>query len=177
MRGFMYYTGIVLEVYDLHPENNRALFGGGRYDNLVGMFGGKPLPGVGFGMGDVTLRNFLEVHKLLPDLKMADGIYVAHLEDAQGTAARKLAQQLRKSFASADVQVPVMTALAADKLKKIFPSAEKLGARAVVFVGPDDVKASRFPMKDLVTGEQAQGSGAELAVAYMTARMKELHKS
>jgi histidyl-tRNA synthetase len=66
MRGFDYYTGIVFEVFDTNPENSRSLFGGGRYDNLLEMFGVEPLPTVGFGMGDVTMRDFLETHKLPP---------------------------------------------------------------------------------------------------------------
>jgi histidyl-tRNA synthetase len=65
-RGFDYYTGIVFEVFDANPENHRSLFGGGRYDNLLELFGVEPLPTVGFGMGDVTMRDFLITHKLLP---------------------------------------------------------------------------------------------------------------
>lgn len=64
MRGFDYYTGMVFEVFDTNPENKRSLFGGGRYDNLLEMFGVEPLPTVGFGMGDVTIRDFLETHNL-----------------------------------------------------------------------------------------------------------------
>ncbi|PIQ68369.1 MAG: histidine--tRNA ligase [Candidatus Taylorbacteria bacterium CG11_big_fil_rev_8_21_14_0_20_46_11] len=64
MRGFDYYTGMVFEVFDTDPENKRSLFGGGRYDNLLEMFGVDPVPTVGFGMGDVTIRDFLETHKL-----------------------------------------------------------------------------------------------------------------
>lgn len=64
MRGFDYYTGMVFEVFDTNPENSRSLFGGGRYDNLLEMFGVEPLPTVGFGMGDVTIRDFLETHNL-----------------------------------------------------------------------------------------------------------------
>lgn len=64
VRGFDYYTGIVFEVFDTNPENKRSLFGGGRYDNLLEMFGVEPLPTVGFGMGDVTIRDFLETHNL-----------------------------------------------------------------------------------------------------------------
>jgi histidyl-tRNA synthetase len=163
MRGFLYYTGMVLETYDLHPENNRALFGGGRYDNLVGLFGGKPLPGVGFGMGDVTLQNFLRVHGLLPDLKQPAGVYVAHLGAGQLVDAQRLAQALRHVFASTGVDVPVLTALEPEKPRKIFDSAEKLGARMVVFVGPDDVRNGRFPMKDLVSKEQVVLAPEELA--------------
>ena len=63
-RGFDYYTDIVFEVFDTDPENNRSLFGGGRYDNLLQIFGVEPVPAVGFGMGDVTIRDFLETHNL-----------------------------------------------------------------------------------------------------------------
>ncbi len=63
-RGFDYYTGMVFEVFDTHPENRRSLFGGGRYDNLLELFGVEPVPTVGFGMGDVTIHDFLETHKL-----------------------------------------------------------------------------------------------------------------
>lgn len=63
-RGFDYYTGMVFEVFDTSPENNRSLFGGGRYDNLLEIFGVEPVPTVGFGMGDVTIRDFLETHSL-----------------------------------------------------------------------------------------------------------------
>lgn len=167
MRGFTYYTGMVVEVYDLHPENTRALFGGGRYDNLVGMFGGKPLPGVGFGMGDVTLRNFLEIHKLLPDLKTPKGIFVAHLGPEEFIAAQKLAGDFRRAFLAAGFEVPVMTALEPDKVKKHFTTAERLGARAIVFVGPDDVKAGKFPLKDLVKREQVTGNSAELIQGFL----------
>lgn len=64
VRGFDYYTGMVFEVFDTSPENNRSLFGGGRYDNLLELFGVDPVPTVGFGMGDVTIRDFLETHNL-----------------------------------------------------------------------------------------------------------------
>ncbi len=64
VRGFDYYTGMVFEVFDTSPENNRSLYGGGRYDNLLELFGVDPVPTVGFGMGDVTIRDFLETHNL-----------------------------------------------------------------------------------------------------------------
>lgn len=63
-RGFDYYTGMVFEVFDTSPENNRSLFGGGRYDNLLEIFGVEPVPTIGFGMGDVTISDFLETHNL-----------------------------------------------------------------------------------------------------------------
>src|SRR3989338_576453 len=63
-RGQTYYTGTVFEIFDTDKENNRAIAGGGRYDNLLEMFEVEPVPAVGFGMGDITLRDFLETHGL-----------------------------------------------------------------------------------------------------------------
>ncbi len=65
-RGQTYYTGIVFEVFDTDKANGRAIAGGGRYDNLLAMFDVDPIPAIGFGMGDITLRDFLETHKLGP---------------------------------------------------------------------------------------------------------------
>ena len=64
VRGFDYYTGMVFEAFDTNLENRRSLFGGGRYDNLLEIFGVEPVPCVGFGMGDITIRDFLETHTL-----------------------------------------------------------------------------------------------------------------
>ena len=65
-RGQTYYTGIVFEIFDTDKENGRAIAGGGRYDNLLEMFEVEPIPAVGFGMGDITINDFLETHKLGP---------------------------------------------------------------------------------------------------------------
>lgn len=64
-RGQSYYTGIVFELFDTDPANPRALCGGGRYDNLLELFDSEPVPAVGFGWGDITMRDFLETHGLL----------------------------------------------------------------------------------------------------------------
>ncbi len=72
VRGLDYYTGIVFEAFDEHPDNKRAICGGGHYGDLLKIFGEKKLPGVGFGLGDVTFRDFLQTHKLLPNLENPD---------------------------------------------------------------------------------------------------------
>lgn len=63
-RGQTYYTGMVFEVFDTNKENLRSIAGGGRYDNLLELFGVEPLPTVGFAIGDITMRDFLETHGL-----------------------------------------------------------------------------------------------------------------
>lgn len=65
-RGQTYYTGMVFEIFDTNKENARSIAGGGRYDNLLEIFEIEPIPAVGFGMGDITIQDFLETHKLKP---------------------------------------------------------------------------------------------------------------
>lgn len=96
MRGFLYYTGTVFEFFDTNPENSRALFGGGRYDGLVLLFGGDPIPAVGFALGDVTLLDFLETHKLLPaNLTGAPDLFIGTPTEADIPAAHAYADILR----------------------------------------------------------------------------------
>ncbi len=71
MRGFDYYTDIVFEVFDTHPDNNRSMFGGGRYDGLVSLFGVEPIPTVGMAPGATTMEEFLKAHALIPKLQPA----------------------------------------------------------------------------------------------------------
>lgn len=65
-RGQAYYTGVVFEFFDTDPTNSRSILGGGRYDNLMELFDVEAVPAVGFGWGDITTRDFLETHGLLP---------------------------------------------------------------------------------------------------------------
>ncbi len=160
MRGFMYYTGLIFEVFDCHPENRRALFGGGRYDNLVGLFGGAALPGIGFGMGDVTFAHFLEVHDLLPNFTEKKGVYICALDEACLEETQNLARKIRCGLGFG---TPVVAGLHAEKPRKGFTTAERQGLRHVVFLGPDDLAKNIYPMKDTLDGKQVSGSPEELA--------------
>ncbi|MGE4158207.1 MAG: histidine--tRNA ligase [Planctomycetota bacterium] len=159
MRGFAYYTGTVFEIFDTHPENNRSLFGGGRYDNLMGAFSKRSLSGFGFGMGDVTFENFLKVHGLLPKLQPAAQAAVLVMGDAPADRLRsqKLASQLREGGAS------VFVTLAGGKMGKQIQTAEKAGATRVVIFGPDEENRGVAAVKDLASGEQKDVSLSTLA--------------
>ena len=91
-RGFNYYTGTVFEIFDTDPENRRSLLGGGRYDNLTSLFGGEPIAGVGFGMGDVTMRDFLETHNLLTASITAPELLIIPANQTSNLEAQKVAQ-------------------------------------------------------------------------------------
>ncbi len=142
MRGFDYYTDIVFEVFDNHPENNRAMFGGGRYSGLVGLFGAEPIEAVGFGMGDVTLQNFLEAHKLLPSLKPATKLNVLLVGDIFQDA-QKLIAELRK------LGINVAVDTSDRKLDKQLKNAVKSGVRYALVIGGDELKSGKLKLKDL----------------------------
>ena len=80
VRGFNYYTGIVFEVFDTDKHNNRSMFGGGRYDNLTALFTDEPLSGFGFGMGDVTIEEFLKSRNLLPEYAPSSEVMICTLD-------------------------------------------------------------------------------------------------
>src|SRR5690606_22449233 len=76
VRGLDYYTGMVFEIFDKHPENRRAIAGGGSYANLLQIFNEPALEGVGIGLGEVPLKDFLEAHKLMPDFSKTELDYL-----------------------------------------------------------------------------------------------------
>lgn len=96
VRGFLYYTGLVFEVFDTNPENPRALMGGGRYDELVGLFGGEQIPAVGFAFGDVTFMDFLRTHNLLPRVSSSPTLFIGTPAEEDMLAAQEYADTLRE---------------------------------------------------------------------------------
>jgi histidyl-tRNA synthetase len=151
MRGFDYYNNIVFEVFDKHPDNNRSMFGGGRYDGLVAQFGVEPVPTVGFGMGDVTLQKFLETHKLLPELPPETDAAVILIGDTYETAQKTL-DLLRHE----GVRIAVDSS--GRKLDAQIKSAHKAGIKYVIFIGSKELEEQRFKLKNLETGKEEEHS-------------------
>lgn len=142
MRGFDYYTDIVFEVFDTHPDNNRSMFGGGRYDGLIAEFGVEPLPTVGFGMGDATLYNFLLLHDLIPKLKTKTDVYVVLIGNVYEQAIKPVAI-LR------DCGLNVVVDSSGRKTDKQIKSAVKKGIRYAIFMGEQEVESGVYVLKDL----------------------------
>ncbi len=147
MRGFDYYTGTVFEFFDTHPENRRALFGGGRYDGLVGLFGAEPLSAVGMAPGLSMTELFLQSHDLLPELTSTTEVYVVVLGEAE-KAATTLAQKLRSEGVNTELDNT------GRKLDKQIKTAVKKGVPYMLFIGEDDIKAEVYNLKDTKTSEE-----------------------
>ncbi len=157
MRGFDYYTGIVFEVFDLHPDNNRSVFGGGRYDDLLDIFGARKIPAVGFGAGDVTARDFLEVHNLLPQYRPATDLYICTLKSDFIGEANKIAETLRAQ--GVDVAVDLTDKKIGDQIK----TASKQSIPFTLVIGEDEIKSGIYPLKNLETGEEKKVKVEEIA--------------
>ena len=148
MRGFDYYTGVVFEVFDLNPLNRRSVFGGGRYDDLLALFGNDKVPGVGFGAGDVIARDLMETYGTLPkDVAPAD-IAIAIVGEQNEPYALDLAQALR----ARDIRVAVD--LSGKKVGDQIANAGKRGIPRVIAIGDEEVKTGKLRVKDLKSGEE-----------------------
>jgi histidyl-tRNA synthetase len=161
MRGFDYYTGMVFEVFDTHPDNRRALFGGGRYDGLVGLFGVEPLSAVGFAPGGSMFELFLETHGLLPqDVSSTDAVVVAL--DGQLAQVIKICGELRKQGLNIELTH------SAKKLDRVIKTAVKKSIAYVAFVGERELASGLVTLKDIVKNQEYN-----LDVASAAAMIKE----
>jgi histidine--tRNA ligase len=148
MRGLDYYTGTVFEVFDTHPDNNRALFGGGRYDGLVSLFGVEPLPTVGMGLGATTMQNFLEVHKLVPQDISTTDVYLVVIGESALRGAKRLARELRAEGVRVEVDIT------GRKLDKQLRSALKKHIPYLVFVGEAELQSGHYKIKNTATAQE-----------------------
>ena len=147
IRGLSYYTGIVFECFDTQREF-RAIFGGGRYDNLLTTIGGQPATAVGLGFGDVVVTELLKARLGAAAPQPKKGVYVGWMFPEQREAALKLAARLRAEGEWVNL------ALKKAKPKQFFARAGASSCAKAVFLGPDDVAAGQAKMKDLATREE-----------------------
>jgi histidyl-tRNA synthetase len=147
MRGLDYYTGMVFEVFDTNPENNRSIFGGGRYDGLVGLFGVDPIPTVGFGIGATTMELFLQSHQLLPELPSTTEVGIVVLGGSL-KGALKFAADLRAEGVNTEVDITDR------KLDKQIKAVVKKQIPFIVFIGEEELQSGQFTFKDTATTEE-----------------------
>lgn len=157
-RGFDYYTGTVFEIFDTSSENNRSIIGGGRYDNLTKLFGGDAISGIGFGLGDVVMRDFLETHKLLPkDIHVtAPTLIVIPTSATLNIEGEKIAQQFRAK------NIRTAVDLSDKKLAKKISGASDASARYVIVLGENELTSKTYTIKELATKTEHTGTVAEL---------------
>jgi histidyl-tRNA synthetase len=148
VRGLAYYTGIVFEGFD-RAGQLRAICGGGRYDKLLGTFGGEDQPCAGFGFGDAVIVELLKDNSLLPTLghKVDDLIVV--MDESLRTAACTAASKLRAAGRQVDLVLE-----GGKKMKWAFKQAERCGAARLVLFAPDEWERGQVRVKHLETREE-----------------------
>jgi len=156
VRGFDYYTGMVFEVFDTDKKNPRAMFGGGRYDNLVSAFTEESMPGCGFGMGDVTIRDFLETHNLLPKIDSTTDVYICVVPGTKMDEVYKVAEILK------DNRINTAVDISGKKLSDQLKSLDKRKIPYVLTVGSEELKNKNFTVRNTETREEKSGSIEEI---------------
>ncbi len=154
IRGLDYYTGTVFEIFDLNPENSRAIAGGGRYDDLIGLFGNEKLTGTGFAIGDITFTDFLQTWGLLPEINDEVDYFVTlwPSENPQSIMkALEIAKKLREKGFKVSSWLEKNT-----KIDKQLKYADKIGAKYTIIVGENELKNDTLLVKDMKEKSQSE---------------------
>ena len=156
VRGLDYYTRTAFEFTHGALGAQNAILGGGRYDGLSEALGGPPAPGIGFAIGEDRLVMTLQEKTPAESVMRKPDVYVAPMAGMNGEAAR-LAHELR--------QQDLVIELGDDsfRLKKSFEAATRAGAKYILIIGENEIKANAFALKNLASGEQVSVPRAELA--------------
>lgn len=147
IRGFDYYDGLVFEVFDNHPDNQRAMFGGGRYNGLAEIFGVESFPAVGVAPGDETTKLFLESWNLLPKF-LDDRYYLPLLSSDLLLETEQLAIKLRQEGKD------ILFAFEPQRPGKALEFANKQGINKVIIFGNDEKAQGVYKLKDMNSGEE-----------------------
>ena len=156
VRGLDYYTRTAFEFTHGALGAQNAILGGGRYDGLSEALGGPPAPGIGFAIGEDRLVMSLQEKTPAETILRKADVYIAPMAGLNGEAAR-LARELRRQDLIVELGDDTF------RLKKSFEAATKIGAKYILIIGEDEVKADTFALKNLATGEQVAVPRAELA--------------
>ena len=149
-RGFDYYTSIVFEAIAPNDLGIGSIGGGGRYDNLIEVFGGKPTPATGFAIGIERLIPILEWKGLIPEPKLKPDVYVIPIgKDAE---IRKVVVEITSALRGAGIKADYE--LTGRKIGKALDYAGRLGVPYVVLVGKRDLSEGKVTIRDMESGEQ-----------------------
>jgi histidyl-tRNA synthetase len=157
VRGLDYYTRTAFEFTHGALGAQNAILGGGRYDGLSEALGGPAAPGIGFAIGEDRLVMSLQEKAPAESVLRKPDVYIAPLGAGMNPEAARLARELRRHDLVVELGDETF------RLKKSFEAATKAGAKYILIVGENEVKADAFALKDLATGEQVQVARAELA--------------
>jgi histidyl-tRNA synthetase len=156
-RGLNYYTGAIFEV-KAHEVHMGSICGGGRYDDLTGLFGMKGLSGVGISFGADRIYDILTTLNLFPtDLEKGIQVMFVNFGDTESKAAYKLVHELRKNRISAELYPDSV------KVQKQMKFANDTQVQFVALLGESELENKTVQVKNMQSGEQTQLSWSELS--------------
>jgi len=159
VRGLDYYTRTVFEFQPPEEGSQSAVGGGGRYDGLIELLGGRPTPGIGFGSGiERIILNLKRQEAPVPTLEGLR-VYVAHTSEGGQAAALRLAQRLRQR------DIGAVVGGGGRSLKAQLRHADALGARYVAILGERELAQGEVTLRDLRDGQQRTVQEGDLAKA------------
>ena len=164
VRGLDYYTRTAFEFTHGALGAQNAILGGGRYDGLSEALGGPAAPGIGFAIGEDRL--VMSLNASAEEVASKPEVFIAPLGTAMNREAACLARELRRK------DVIVELGDESFRLKKSFEAATKVGAKFILIVGENEVKADAFALKNLATGEQVSVPRQELAERIQSGRKR-----
>jgi histidyl-tRNA synthetase len=156
VRGLDYYSRTVFEIQPEEEKSQSTIVGGGRYDGLIEMLGGKPTPAIGFATGIERIVLNLKRQNIPVPLVPAPKIFVACLGEAARNEAMKLTAVLRRQGTG------VISATSAKSLKAQMRQANNLKISRAVIIGDDEVKAGTAILRDMTTSQQETVKMSEL---------------
>ncbi len=145
-RGLSYYTGPIFEI--VSGDFSGSLGGGGRYDNLVGMFSGRQVPAVGFSLGLDRILLIMDEHGLFPDMPISADVMVCPLPGTPLAPVIGLAARLRQG----GVRVELYPEQA--RLGRQLATVDDLGIPCALILGPDELAQQKYTLKHLASGAQ-----------------------
>ena len=157
VRGLDYYTRTAFEFTHGALGAQNAILGGGRYDGLSEALGGPPAPGIGFAIGEDRLVMSLQEKAPTESVVRMPDVYIAPVGAGMNGEAARLAHELRRHDLVVDLGDDAF------RLKKSFEAADRGGAKYILMVGENEVKADAFALKNLATGEQIVVARRDLA--------------
>ena len=146
IRGLAYYTGIVFEAFDINKKF-RAIFGGGRYNNLLSKLGGDVMPCVGLGFGDVVISELLDDLDKTPGKESEIEYSIGFMDTDSQKLALKITSKLRERNENCDMS------LKPEKPKSFFKKANRINASKAIYIGSNEVESGLFSIKDMQKGE------------------------
>ncbi|MBM3292702.1 histidine--tRNA ligase [Candidatus Bathyarchaeota archaeon] len=155
-RGLDYYTGPVFEIYAKDYQDFGSIAGGGRYDEIIELFGGEPTPATGIALGFERIVPILEVKKAFNNIELGTEILVSSINENTKTESIEIAQQIR------NIDIPTIVDLMGRNLRKQLEYASKKNIKKVIIIGENDLKEGYLTIRNMATGEQQKVKREEL---------------